>query len=268
MQPRKLALLLLLLPSCGAQTATDSTTTGAGYRPLIAPQSSVNIGVCVDGSASTDQAWVASGLTNIANAFGASSPRNSDASAASRPVPPTHIVVRQISSRSSTSSSDELFNFVIGGFPGLLEEPDAAAFDVFAENDALWRLARAERDAAVEVSSRNRADFLKEFSTLKFENSGSEVAGCVTAVRDSFAADADVHVFLLTDLQQRGAPQVRGAYSKVHVVAAHICSSDASICDQQETDFKDLLVQLAVRNSSFVTVSQLQAEVEKVLVIQ
>jgi hypothetical protein len=159
-------------------------------------------------------------------------------------------------------------NFVIGGFPGLLHEPDAAAFEVFAEHDALWRLARLERDAAVEVSNRNRADFLNDFSALTFDNHGSEVAGCVTALRDSFAADADVHVFLLTDLQQRGAPQVRGAYSRVRVVVAHICSSDASICDQQETDFKDLLLQLDISNSSFVTVSQVQAEVEAVLVIQ
>ena len=267
MQPRKLALLLLLLSACGAQT-TEPTTTDAGYHALIAPPSSVNIGVCVDGSASTDQAWVASGLTNISNAFGASSSPNLDAAAASRPVPATHIVIRQISSRSSTSSSDELLNFVIGGFPGLTQEPDVSAIEVFAEHDALWRLARRERDAAVEVSNRNRVEFLSQFSSLKFENHGSEVAGCVTALRDSFAADADVHVFLLTDLQQRGVPQVRGAYSQVQVVVAHICSSDASICDQQETDFKDLLLQLDIRNSSFVTVSQLQAEVEKVLVIQ
>lgn len=264
-----LCALGLSIGAAGCSLAGDPSISGgaigvepSSYEPALSP-SIAHLGVCADPSASVDPAFLDAAMDGLADVV-RDLPLPSESTGASEAVPGLDIVVRQVSSGSFGSADDELIRIEIPGIPGLVAAPDSAEYETFPERSRRWREASDERAAAAERAASERELLLQQLSGMSVEGRGSEIAGCITALRDSFPGGAEVTIVLATDLDQTGEPQLRGDYANVGLLVVHWCS-DASDCDSQQAEWRSVFDQMDLRTADFTTVSRLPADLATML---
>jgi hypothetical protein len=258
------ASLLALIACGGAQLATQ--TSSDVFVPQIEPPS-LHVGGCFDPSASVDPTLVSAGLDALAAAIREVPVAGEQAAGARMPVAGLDIALRQVSSNSLSSVGDELITVKIPGVPGLVDPPDPAEFATFPEKNRLWRQAQDEADHAMEQARAARTELLADLSALKLTEGGSEIAGCLTALRDSFPVGVEIVAVLVSDLQQTGKPQIRGDYSGMRLLVGHTCT-DVDACAQAESEWGPLLEEMGVASVGFVSIGQLDDELRRLLEVE
>lgn len=272
-QAASLAVLSLMagvvMASCapGQGNEPAAAASSAGYQPSI-EAATENMGTCADASASNDTALVLSGLDGVAAALRMQPvPDIGQGDHARDPVPGLNVLVREVSSNSMTSPADQLVAAHLPGVPGLIDPPDPADFESFAERKSLWSAAQARSDAAASEAAAAGDDLMQQFAALQLTEGGSEIAGCLTALRDFFAAGEEVIAVVISDMQQVGVPQLHGDFSHMHVVVAHACVTAAQ-CDQSEADWRTVFADIGVASVVFVSVNQVDDELVRLLEVK
>ncbi len=266
-QAMTLALAMTSM-ACSSPTTTggEQAAAASSYDPTIPPDE-VNLGGCLDGSGSMDPAVVTTSLDAITAAL-RDTPIPAAAPAGARdPVPGLNLVIRQVSASSFGSMEDELLSVTIPGVPGITEPPRAEEYATFAAHSPVWRKANELATALTEQAAESRSEILDDLSAVRLTSAGSEIGGCITAIRDSFPAGAPVLVVVVSDLDQTGVPQMRGDYSNLRILVAHACT-EAGRCDESQEGWSSVFSQLGLQSADFITIRQLAGELSRRLETQ
>ncbi len=254
-----------LTTACGG-TESDAAVVEAPYSATIdAP--TAQIGACIDGSDSNDPAQVTAANDQLAAAMRALTPFAPTSEGARSPEVGIDLVVRQVSAASFATAEDQLLAVQVPAVEGLVEPPDPADYKTYADRNAEWASASAQVESLATQAASAREDMLDSLAALRPGSGGSEIAGCLTALRDSFPPSTRMVAVLVTDLEQVGTPQIRGDYSQIDVVVAHTCAT-AERCDATEADWRPVFDQLGVASVVFTPVGQLQDQLIPLLEVQ
>lgn len=227
------------------------------------------LGVCVDGSASVNPATVTAGVDAVASAIRAVAPPSKTAAGpggtateladATDGLPATdglRLLARRVSASSYGSVEDILVDGMLQPLPGLRPQPAVGDYATYPQRMSRWEPARdrAEQDRA-EVD-RQRVALLDQLARTDFAGSGSEIGGCITALRDDFSPHDRVVIVVLSDLDQVGEPQLGGDYHHVELVVVPDCTEFA-VCEERRAQWQAVFDELGVKTAEFTSIGRL-----------
>ena len=146
--------------------------------------------------------------------------------------------------------------------PGLVARPDPAEYQTYAERNVSWQAASVSVEASSVEAAAARERLLTALGSIDVAAGGSEIAGCVTALRDSFPAREPLVAVIVSDLEQVGTPQIRGDYGHVNVVVAHSCPT-VERCDATEAEWRPVFEAMGAASATFVPIGQLGNELDR-----
>ena len=257
-----LTILLAVGSACSSPGSGDGGIAEALYAPTVAAVTA-QVGVCLDGSDSNDQTQVIAGVDVFADFVRAATATDGGVDARV-PADGLDVAVRKVSVSSFSSGADELLRETVPAVPGLLARPDPAEYQTYAERNGSWKAAAAGVEASSLEAAAAQERLLTALGSIDVASGGSEIAGCVTALRDSFPAREPLVAVVVSDLEQVGSPQIRGDYGHVNVIVAHTCPT-VERCDATEAEWRPVFDAMGVASATFVPIGQLGNELARLI---
>ncbi len=241
--------------------ATADSGAGVGIDDFLVLAPVKNLGLCLDPSQSMDPLVVGQSVDAVRHLVDAwALPSLDSATSGLEPTAGLSVVVRQISGGSYGDVSTQLVNGAVPAVSGLTSQP-ALNRDSYLDTAEVWRRARQQVEIEISEAQAKLEDVRHQLSALAVEPGDSEIAGCVSALVESFPPGTPITLVVVSDLVQSSPPQLAGDFSTVEMIVVHHCV-DAATCQELRQEWEQQWSGLGLQSVSYVRPELLMTTIE------